>query len=254
MRVWLVVVLCLGGVARAQPEGEPPAAPDPKQAQAEALFAEGQKHYDLREYNEAIESFRKAYALVPLPDMLFDIAQAYRQLNDCDNAVAFYRNYLRARPDADNRDLADKRATEMEECATEQRKQRDAERARQLANTPRVVEGEPRYRGLRLAGIITAGVGAAFAGTGVYFSIDAADQAHQLEQACMVTCKASDVTAIDTQGKSSQNIAIVTFATGGVALAAGAGMIVWATLHASPETVTVTPMPGGATVSTMFRF
>jgi len=47
VRVWLVVLLCLSGVARAQPEGEP-AAPDPKQSQAEALFAEGQKHYDLR--------------------------------------------------------------------------------------------------------------------------------------------------------------------------------------------------------------
>jgi hypothetical protein len=252
MRFWLAVVLCLAGVAHAQPEGEP-AVPDPKQAQAESLFSEARKHYDLREYAEAIDAFKKAYALVPEPDFLFDIAQSYRQLRDCDNAVSFYRNYLRVKPDADNRELAEKRATEMDECAAEQRKQRDAERARQLATAP-VVEGEPRYRSLRLAGIVTAGVGAAFAGAGVYFSIDAADKAHQLEQACMSSCKASDVTAIDSQGKSSQTLAVVTFATGGVALAAGAGMIVWATLHASPETITVTPTPGGATVSTLIRF
>jgi tetratricopeptide (TPR) repeat protein len=248
--------LALARVASAQPEQPTPPATgnDPHQAEAEALYGEGARHYTLREYAEAIEAFKHAYALVPEPTFLFDIAQAYRLLGDCDNAAGFYRNYIHAKPDADDRPKAEKLAAEEDACAADQRQQRDAERARQAATTPPPVASGPQYRGLRLAGILTAGVGAAFAGAGVYFSIDAADKAHQLETACMTSCKAVDVASIDSQGKSSETTAAVLYVTGGIALAAGAGMIVWATLHANPEAVTVAPAPGGATVSTTIRF
>ncbi|MGE5183307.1 MAG: tetratricopeptide repeat protein [Acidobacteriota bacterium] len=252
MRRSVVVLVCVARAASAQPgDGS---AVDPHQDQAQALYAEGARHYTLREYPQAIDAFKHAYALFPEPTFLFDIAQAYRLLGDCDNAAGFYRNYIHAKPDADDRDQADKLATDMEACAADQRKQRDAERARQLAAPPRVVTTAPSESGLELAGMLTAGVGAALTGAGVYFSVDAADKAHQLETACMTRCNAGDVASIDSQGKSSQTTAAVLYVSGGIALAAGAGMIVWATLHSSPETITVAPTRGGAAASYTMRF
>lgn len=255
----LVICLgCLGRVALAEPEevgSGSGSANDPHRAEAEALYAEGARHYTLREYTEAIEAFKHAYALVPEPTFLFDIAQAYRLLGDCDNSAGFYRNYIHAKPEADDRAKAEKLAAEQDECATEQRKQRDAERARLLAaSAPPPAQQGSQYRGLKLAGWLTAGVGAAFTAAGVYFSIDAADKAHQLETACMTSCNAVDVASIDNQGKSSSTTASVLYVTGGIALAAGTGMIVWATLHASPERVTIAPARGGATLSTTIHF
>jgi tetratricopeptide (TPR) repeat protein len=247
----LVVLLALARPAAAQPEVPPS---DPKD-QAESLYKEGAKQYDLREYATAIDDFKRAYALFPEATILFDIAQAYRMLHDCDNATAFYRNYVRDKPDGEDRDEALKRAQEMDACAADQRQQREAAaRAQPVIVAPVVVENQPRHRGLKIAGIVTAAVGAAIAGTAVYFSVDAADKAHDLEQACMLSCMAGDVSSIDQAGQTSQDRAVALYIIGGSALAIGTGLFVWATLHAGSETVRVAPTPGGATLSTSFQF
>jgi Tetratricopeptide repeat len=72
------------------------ATADPKTA-AE-WFNKGDNHYNLGEFDKAIESFRKAFeiekddALKPI--YLYNIAQAYRQAGDCENAVFFYKRFL----------------------------------------------------------------------------------------------------------------------------------------------------------------
>jgi tetratricopeptide (TPR) repeat protein len=233
----LFVVACLAGAAHADPKDE-----------AEDLYRQGSKHYDLREYTAAIDAFKRAYELYPEPTFLFDIAQAYRLLDDCDNAAGFYRNYVRVKPDADDRDKAEQLAKEMESCAADRK-----QRAQPPPPVRRVVETRPANRGLRLAGIVTAGAGAAAAGVGIYFSLDAADKAHRVEQLCASGCNATDVASIDSSGKTSSQLAIAMYAVGGAALTAGAAMFIYATLH-SEETVTVAPTPGGAAMSWAVRF
>jgi hypothetical protein len=72
------------------------AAAEPKTA-AE-WFNQGDNHYNLGEFDKAIESFRKAFdiekddALKPI--YLYNIAQAYRQAGDCEHAVFFYKRFL----------------------------------------------------------------------------------------------------------------------------------------------------------------
>jgi tetratricopeptide (TPR) repeat protein len=244
-----VLALVLARSAGAQPDST-----DPKD-QAEVLYKEGAKQYDLHEYATAIDDFRRAYALFAEPTILFDIAQAYRMLHDCDNATAFYRDYVRAKPDGADRDTAIKRADETEACAVEQRRQREQAAPHPVAIVPvATVTPPPRHRGIKIAGIITAAVGVAIAGAGVYFSLDAADKARQLEQACMVSCLAGDVASIDEAGQTSQDRALALYVIGGSAIAIGTGMFVWATLHAGSETISVAPVPGGATVSTTVHF
>src|SRR6476659_4928669 len=60
-------------------------------------------HYHLGEYKEALDDFKSAYRLKHEPDLLFNIAQAMRQLGDFDGAAREYRAYLRERPGAANR-------------------------------------------------------------------------------------------------------------------------------------------------------
>ena len=203
VRCSVFLAVLLGGVAFADPE--------PKQAQAEELYAEGSKHYNLREYAPAIDAFKRAYSLYPEPTFLFDIAQAYRLLNDCENSAVFYRNYLRAKPDAEDRDQAEKLAGEMTTCATDQtreRDDRDRERERQVVAPSPLPPPPPGHRGLEVAGFVTAGVGLALVGAGVYFSLDASDKAHRIEQLCATSCNATDVATIDGSGKSSSHLAI----------------------------------------------
>jgi len=72
-------------------------------AEAKEHFQLGQTHYSLGEFTEAATEFREAYRLRPEPAILFNIAQAMRQLNDFHHAYFYYSQYLSRRPDASNR-------------------------------------------------------------------------------------------------------------------------------------------------------
>ena len=104
----LASVLLLRGGRR-----PPPAAGD-----AEALFREGLKAYDAKQYARAIESFEAAHKLSPLPEILFDIAMARRALGDCPRAADGFDAFIAAAP-ADDPLLARARArrAELDACA-----------------------------------------------------------------------------------------------------------------------------------------
>jgi tetratricopeptide (TPR) repeat protein len=72
-------------------------------ARARRAFAEGRQHFDLGEYEQALESFKTAYRNYEEPTFLFNIAQCQRQLGNKEEAVAFYRKYLSKQPAAPNR-------------------------------------------------------------------------------------------------------------------------------------------------------
>ncbi len=106
--VWLACVLLLQVAATAMA--------DTKARRAEQLYDEGARFYNLAQYDQAIDAFQQAYLLSGQTSLLFNIAQAARQANRCAEATTAYRNYLRAEPDAANRDTVERHIAEMEAC------------------------------------------------------------------------------------------------------------------------------------------
>ena len=72
-------------------------------ATAKEHYLKGQTHYALGEFNEAVTEFREAFRLRDEPAILFNIAQAMRQLNNYKQAYFYYSQYLSKRPNASNR-------------------------------------------------------------------------------------------------------------------------------------------------------
>jgi tetratricopeptide (TPR) repeat protein len=94
---------------------------DPEgQAQARELFQQGSQAYDQARYDDAIAAFEEAYRISALPDLLFNIAQAYRQKGPafCGTAERYYRRHLEQAPDVPNRNEIDELIREMSLCAT----------------------------------------------------------------------------------------------------------------------------------------
>jgi tetratricopeptide (TPR) repeat protein len=237
------------------------AQPDDNTARAKVYFDAANKHYDLREFSAAIDSFKKAYELLPEPIFLFDIAQAYRQLRECENSAAFYRTYLRNAPSADNRAKVDKFIVEMDDCAKTQQSERDATAARDRELRDRAQQQPPntttiqrRDRRLTNIGMATAGVGVLAMVAAVYFSIDGSNNAAAVQQACKLGCEAADVAGFDRTGHDDNRNATILYVGGGLALAAGTSMVLWSLFHLKNETIVVAPTQGGATVSTGWRF
>jgi tetratricopeptide (TPR) repeat protein len=80
----LATLLLWGGAALA----------DSKVEQAKRLFEAAEVHYRLGEFRPAVDSYRAAMRLAPRPNILFNIAQCFRQLKDSEKALFYYRLYL----------------------------------------------------------------------------------------------------------------------------------------------------------------
>jgi tetratricopeptide (TPR) repeat protein len=90
---------------------------DPKVA-AKEHYTRGTSFYDLGRYDEAIKEFEAAYQLKNDPAFLYNLAQSYRQAGNHEQAVHFYKTYLRYVPKAPNRaDIEEKIKTEEQLAA-----------------------------------------------------------------------------------------------------------------------------------------
>src|SRR6478735_7800749 len=85
---------------------------DPKVA-AKEHYTRGTSFYDLGRYDDAIKEFEAAYQLKNDPAFLYNLAQSYRQAGNHEQALHFYKTYLRYVPKAPNRaDIEEKIKTE----------------------------------------------------------------------------------------------------------------------------------------------
>jgi tetratricopeptide (TPR) repeat protein len=96
--VGFILVVALAGAAPVA------AAPtDAEASEAKRHYAQGSRYYDLAEYEEALREFKEAYRIVDDPAFLFNIAQCHRKLGRLQDAITFYRTYLRRAPHTPNR-------------------------------------------------------------------------------------------------------------------------------------------------------
>jgi tetratricopeptide (TPR) repeat protein len=75
-----------------------PADEDESRVRARAHFKAATALYEAGEYDQAIVEFRSAYELSPLPELLFNIAQAHRLAQRPQQALEGYRRYLALEP------------------------------------------------------------------------------------------------------------------------------------------------------------
>jgi tetratricopeptide (TPR) repeat protein len=120
--VWCVAALAFSAAGRtASAAPSPPPASPPPAAASESRLAEAKQHYaaaskfyDLAEYEAALREFKEAYRAVEDPAFLFNIAQCHRRLGQKQDAITFYKNYLRRAPHAANKAEVERRIAELE--------------------------------------------------------------------------------------------------------------------------------------------
>jgi hypothetical protein len=156
----------------------------PPAATAEELFDEGRKDYRLGRFADAIEKWERAYAMSELPDLLYNIALAYRQLHgvsddveDLRKAKAVLRNFMVIAERQPDLDATDARVL-MEEIdaliAKADSQPRPAGQDPEPGTDPgpkKEPTGPDPGRTLRIAGAATMGAGGALLLTGVALGI-----------------------------------------------------------------------------------
>lgn len=109
-----------------------PAVASAEPKTAAEWFKVGEDAYNLGNFTEAITAFKKAFELENVESnkavYLYNIAQSYRFIKDCTNALFFYKRFLtkrdedRTKPPLDQkkRTEIETRITEQEECVAKQ--------------------------------------------------------------------------------------------------------------------------------------
>ena len=87
----------------------PPASDLEAKAQAQALLGQGTKLYEEGDVAGALEKFQAAYAAYASPKLMFNIAQANRDLGRPVEALEAFGKFLAGAPDASSDKLADAR-------------------------------------------------------------------------------------------------------------------------------------------------
>ncbi|HWU90905.1 MAG TPA: tetratricopeptide repeat protein [Kofleriaceae bacterium] len=167
----------------AQPARGAPAPTAADKAAAKQLVNEGIAAQDQKDYDRAIELYQKAYALVPHPLVLFNIAQAHRLAGRLDEAVRLYEQYLAADPNGTQAELAREILASIKSSTTPAQPAQPAPPttpaapppANEAPRAPSVsmqVDAPARPgRTLRIAGIAAGGVGVACAGAALAFGL-----------------------------------------------------------------------------------
>jgi len=90
----------------------PKVEPTPEAVErARTAYARGQQAFTAGDFATALQAFEEAYSNVPNPIVLVSIGESAAKLGRVETALAAYDAYLRARPDAPDRDeVAQKRA------------------------------------------------------------------------------------------------------------------------------------------------
>jgi tetratricopeptide (TPR) repeat protein len=118
-----VVALLLTGPAAALAQDAPRVQLSEEQKhKATEHYEKARRFYNVGKYTEAVDEYEAAYLISADPVMLFNIAQCHRLNSQPEEAIRFYKNYLRNSPEASNRADVEKKIGEMEKLAEEKRK------------------------------------------------------------------------------------------------------------------------------------
>jgi tetratricopeptide (TPR) repeat protein len=249
----------------------PAAARDQAHPSPEARlhYERGIAHYNLGEFPAAIDELKQAYALSNAPGLLFNLAQAERLAGQPDQALYFYRTYLRLEPDAPNRADVEHRIDEMEKAVAARAEAPPAKApapppsapkisappsapaaiasapARSLAPSTSSTSHRMRARRERIAGLCLGVGGLGLIATAAGLTARAASASNQLTALASAGGDwSAQEQAVYTDGTRSQAAATALYAIGGAAAAGGA--ILTALGFRAPRHFAAAPLSGGA--------
>lgn len=217
-----------------------------------ALAAEGAEHFEAERYCHAVQAYRAAYRLDPLPELLYNIAYIHdRKLNDPEVARVYYQRYVRARGAADAlRLIAFERLDAMRATAGEPSAPVGVRApARTAPGRVAIVGSEADGDGMRAGAWIALGVGAAATITGATFAALATHSHSQFEDATDAAARRQ----LADEGEQRALIGDIGLGIGLAGLAAGGVLYLLSTDDDGP-TVGALPTPDGMSVGLRARF
>jgi tetratricopeptide (TPR) repeat protein len=161
-----VAVICWSAAALAQSND---------QDAARAHFMAGSAYYEQANYTDAVKEFNEAYRLSRRADLLYNIALAYERLEKWDQAISALHQYLRDKPEAQDRAIIQTRIENLDK--------RRAAAAAVVAPPPAPPPAPPK-KPRHVASLVVGGIGAAALLASIGTGVAALELQSQLDSVC----------------------------------------------------------------------
>src|SRR5687767_5091630 len=92
MRTTILLALTLALLLASERAGAEPR--QPRRPEARQLLREANRHYKVREFERAIELYKRGAMAEAAPAFWYNLGQAFRQLGQYKDAIWYYRRYL----------------------------------------------------------------------------------------------------------------------------------------------------------------
>jgi len=174
--VWLVASLAstsFSSIAFAQDDAQ----------KVEGLSKQAANKYREKDYPAAIDLFQKAYAIEPVPNLLFNIAKCYEKLEQWDPAIEYYQKFV-VEPDVDKsaRQSAMDRIDALKEVQAAQKQAEREAKSTDVVKAPdqkaEPIEAGPDYTWA----YVTLGTGVALIGGGAVLGVLASGEETKFNQ------------------------------------------------------------------------
>jgi hypothetical protein len=193
-------------------------------AEARRLYAEGKAEYAQGHYVEAVGLFERSYALSESAALLFNMAQAHRLAgpDHCADAVALYKSYLAAEPEAENEKEVQERIAELGDCAPPAKPAPPLDASTPATPPPPIIASRPavvpvvaKSSALPTGPVLVAGAGTALLVAGGVLYWRAWDKHREAERIC--PCYPATYTSWEVL----TNVSYALLAVGGATVAGG---------------------------------
>ena len=250
----IVAALCVTALLSSPLFAQPP-TPTPQQKQAAGdLTKQAIAKSQAGEYEKAIELHLQAYAIVPLPLLLTNIASDYQKLKKPVEALKYFCMYLEKDPAGQSASYAtaqakliqfeagNKDVTDATVCDPPKPKEEPVA----IQPPPPVVEAKPepvdRGKTLRIAGFAVGGAGLVSLGVGIVFGFKAKDISDQITNHKKEDMWPDTIQDLEDQGQAHENKQIIFMIAGGALIAGGVALyFIGRSRKGDTESVTFVP-------------
>ena len=203
-------------------------AQDQKTERARIHLKAAIAYYDEARYDDAVREMEAAYALRPLPDLQYNLAQCYERLGRYEDAAKAYETYLAGNPAAPDRKLVETRIGNLRERAKAVAAGSQAPppppQAKVVFKTIVVYKQAPPPpgRGVRIAAYGAGVVALGALASGIAFAVLAKQAADEVSRDGNTTTPPTfDGSARDAQKTGQTDVVVSAVSFGVAALAAG---------------------------------
>ncbi len=239
----LLFTLAMSGTSQAAAQAEE----DPREVEARQAFLEGREHFEDERYRLAVESFRRAYAILeevgsPMaPTILYNVATALDELpGHQEEARDTYRRFLDEAPEDGDPEL--RRTVEMRirelDLSIEEQAVTETDPVVEEPS-PVVEDDEPAEESMSLVGPIVAAGGGALLITGAILGGLALGQGKDIEEACPELTGCSPALQSDYDQMRTRSVTADVLIFGGLAIAAVGTVLMFTLKDEADEDVSV---------------